>query len=83
MKSRLTGALADDPCPLQLDAIMVDELADALLNRERNHTISAHCGAKIIVEIRCPLCRGLCWLLERVWPGHCHRAAVSEFLIKR
>lgn len=54
-----------------------DKLAAALLGWSGDHTISAECGA----DTGCRFCRVVCWLLNKIQPGHCEGAAKREGLL--
>ena len=58
-------------------AISIDQLANALLGGDPDMTISARMG-RAIRNGRCHLCRPICWLLDRIDPGHCSRADRAE-----
>lgn len=51
-----------------------DKIAAALLGWSGDHTISAECGA----DTGCRFCRVVCWLLNKIQPGHCEGAALRE-----
>ncbi len=50
----------------------IDQLYNALLGGDPDTTISGRMGLAI-EQGRCRLCRPVCWLLDRIDPGHCAR----------
>lgn len=58
-------------------AISIDQLANTLLGGDPDMTISARMG-RAIRNGRCRLCRPVCWVLDKIDPGHCAKADKSE-----
>lgn len=50
----------------------IDQLYNAVLAGDPNESVSSRMG-KAIEQGRCRLCRPVCWLLDRIDPGHCTR----------
>lgn len=55
----------------------MDRVGAALVGWGYKYTISARCGA---THSGCAFCRGVCWLLDLIDPGHCKGAAKHEGL---
>lgn len=57
--------------------IAVDQLGNALLGGDPDETLSSRMG-KAIRDGRCRLCRPVCWLLNRIDPGHCQNSIEAD-----
>ena len=58
-------------------ALSVDQLVNTLLGGDPDMTLSGRMG-RAIRNGRCRLCRPICWLLDKVDPGHCAQADTYE-----
>lgn len=65
--------------PVRIEEIVLsqDRLNAALLGFGGLHTVSAECAAR-----ECKFCHALCKILSWADPGHCHKSAIKEGLIK-
>ncbi len=51
----------------------MDKLMAAILGWDGTYTISAECGRS-----SCTFCNVICWILNKIQPGHCVGAAERE-----
>ena len=57
--------------------VALDQLVNTLLGGDPDMTLSGRMG-RAVLEGRCQLCRGVCWLLDLIDSGHCLREAANE-----
>lgn len=55
----------------------MDKVMAALLGWGGRYTVSAECGSR---QSACAFCKLVCWLLNKLDPGHCEGAAKREGL---
>jgi len=61
------------------DAVGLDELGNAIiLDGDAHETISAHCGAQILLAKPCLFCSVVCLVLGFFFTNHCSRAWIAE-----
>ena len=62
--------------------IAVDQLLNAILGGSADETISSRCGKRLravkAAGTKCYLCGPLCWLLDKIDPGHCDTAIEAD-----
>ena len=58
-------------------AVAIDRLANAILLGSPEMTLSGRMG-RDIAKGECLLCKPICWVLNKIVPNHCAKAAAHE-----
>lgn len=54
--------------------IGLDQFGNVLFGGDPDDTISARCGATVEAGGPAPVCRSICWALDKLDEGHCENA---------
>lgn len=58
-------------------AVTVDQFCNTVLGGDPDETMSSRMGKKI-AKRECTLCKGVCWLLDKVQINHCIRSIEQD-----